>query len=145
MTQTRERKSPPNYWDGNGKYQEQFERLEDDLVPESGSCSTVAGELIRAAGRLNWYFYNNGMGNNTSGAINLLQHHGVVDSKTFSAIHNYSRGKLYKGNFGADRLHNAIIRMTDRTVEFIMENPDLESLDTTTDLFDFQEEAERYV
>jgi hypothetical protein len=144
MTKTRERKSPPNYWDGNAKYQEQFERLEHDLVPESGSCSTVAGELIRAAGRLNWDFYNNGMGNNTSGAINFLKHHGVVNSKTFSTIHKYSRGELYEGNFGADRLHNAIIRMTDRTVEFIIDSPDLESLDNTANLFDFQEEAECY-
>ena len=145
MAKTRERKSPPNYWDGNAKYQEQFERLEHDLVPESGSCSTVAGELIRAAGRLNWDFYNNGMGNNESGAINFLKHHGVVDSKTFSTIHNYSRGELYEGNFGADRLHNAIIRMTDRTVEFILENPDLESLENTVDLLDLEEEEECYV
>ena len=145
MTQTRERKSPPNYWDGNAKHQKQYQRLWDNFVPLTGSCSTVAGELIRAAGRLTYDFYNNGMGNNTSGAINFLKHHGVVDSKTFSAIHEYSRGALYEGNYGADRLHNAIIRMTDRTVEFILANPDLESLDNTDNLFDFEEEEECYV
>ena len=29
-------------------------------------CDTVAGEMLRAAGRLRHDFYNNGMGNNTS-------------------------------------------------------------------------------
>lgn len=49
-----------NYFNGEGAYQEEYERLWDELVPMSGMASTLNGELIRAAGRLNYEFFNNG-------------------------------------------------------------------------------------
>ena len=37
-----------------------FSRLFDQLVPESGKCETVAGEMIRAFNRIGYRFFNDG-------------------------------------------------------------------------------------
>lgn len=60
---TRERKATKmgcSYFNGEGAYQEEYERLWEELVPMNGMASTLNGELIRAAGRLNHEFFNNG-------------------------------------------------------------------------------------
>lgn len=49
-----------SYWNNNGAYQEEHDRLWEELVPSSGSASTIHGELIRAASRLFYEFCNNG-------------------------------------------------------------------------------------
>lgn len=49
-----------SYWNNNGAYQEEHDRLWEELVPSSGSASTIHGELIRAVGRLFYEFCNNG-------------------------------------------------------------------------------------
>ena len=49
-----------SYWDNNGAYQEEHDRLWEELVPPSGTCDTIHGELIRAVGRLFYEFCNNG-------------------------------------------------------------------------------------
>lgn len=49
-----------SYWNSNGAYQEEYDKLWKELVPGSGSCNTLHGELIRAAGRLFYEFCNNG-------------------------------------------------------------------------------------
>jgi hypothetical protein len=49
-----------SYWDGNGKYQKEYDRLWKELVPGSGEAETEEGELIRAVGRLFYEYCNNG-------------------------------------------------------------------------------------
>jgi hypothetical protein len=49
-----------SYWNNNGAYQEEHDRLWAELVPASGSCGTIHGELIRAVARLFYEFCNNG-------------------------------------------------------------------------------------
>jgi hypothetical protein len=49
-----------SYWDGNGKYQKEYDRLWKELVPASGEAETEEGELIRAVGRLFYEYCNNG-------------------------------------------------------------------------------------
>jgi hypothetical protein len=60
-----------SYWNGNGKYQEQYDSL-SRLVPAKGFASTVEGEMLRAASRLYYDYYNNGFCNNTSYAYRFL-------------------------------------------------------------------------
>lgn len=48
-----------SYWDDNGVYQEEFNRLSES-TPDSGSSTTLHGELIRAINRLYYEFCNNG-------------------------------------------------------------------------------------
>ena len=49
-----------SYWDGNGKYNSDYTKLWESLVPDSGEAETIEGELIRAIGRLFHEYCNNG-------------------------------------------------------------------------------------
>ena len=64
--------SKNTYWNRTGTYQAWIDNVGSKLVPSSGRCDTVEGELIRSATRLYYDFYNNGMCNNTSGAVKFI-------------------------------------------------------------------------
>ncbi|MFW9951021.1 MAG: hypothetical protein ACFFKA_12965 [Candidatus Thorarchaeota archaeon] len=49
-----------SYWNDNGAYQKEYDEKWALLVPAQGECSTIHGEMIRAAGRLLYEFCNNG-------------------------------------------------------------------------------------
>jgi hypothetical protein len=58
-----EKKQTPlgnSYWQGNGAYQSEFDRLYNALVPASDMAETIHGEMIRCISRLNYDFANNG-------------------------------------------------------------------------------------
>lgn len=42
----------------------QYKVLYERLVPESGKCETLEGELLRAVSRIYYDYTNNGFGNN---------------------------------------------------------------------------------
>ena len=48
------------YATGSGRYAEVYQAYWNQLVPESGRCNTVQGELIRVIGRLAIEYYRNG-------------------------------------------------------------------------------------
>ena len=48
------------YWGGAGKYQDQYSKLYDKLVPNEGKADTVEGELLRAVGRIIYRHGNDG-------------------------------------------------------------------------------------
>jgi hypothetical protein len=131
------------YWARNGKYQAEYDRL-IELMPSMGKADTVAGELIRATSKLGYDFYNNGMGNNTSGAIHFLAESGVFPEchgdDTFTTVYEYTRGRIYNGAYNGDSLHRAIERTTDRTIEFILAHPELETAPNDTDMHDLAED-----
>jgi hypothetical protein len=131
------------YWDQKGKYQAEYDRLVE-LMPPMGKCDTVAGELIRAASRLGHDLYNNGMGNNTSGAANFLLKKGAIDDSTYKTIYGYTRGQRYDGHYEGDPLQVAMERMVDQTIEFILANPDLETQANSEDIFDFSEDDQHW-
>jgi hypothetical protein len=131
------------YWNGNGRYQADYDRLAE-LMPAMGRCDTVAGELIRAASRLGHDFYNNGMGNNTSGAVNFLRHKGAVERSIYRVIYPYTRGQLYDGHYQGDLFQIAMEKMVDQTVEFIRANPHLETQPNSEDMFDYSEEDQHW-
>lgn len=126
------------YWSGNGPLQEDHNRL-IKLMPAQGPADTVAGEMIRAVSRLGYDFYNNGMGNNTSGALNYLSANDCISYHVFMAIEGYTRGRCYTGNYDGDVLHYSIERMINETVNHILENPELEELKNDEDMFDYQD------
>ena len=49
-----------SYWGNTGAYQEENDRLWEELVPSSGECKTLRGELVRSVGRLFYEYCNNG-------------------------------------------------------------------------------------
>ena len=131
------------YWNQNGTFQSDYDHLKE-LVPMSGNCHTVAGEMIRAVTRLAHDLYNNGMGNNTSGAVNYLSNRNVIDCKTTHAIHPFTMGRHYEGSYNGDSLQVAIESAIDQTIQHILNNPELETQQNDDDMFLHEDEDERY-
>lgn len=65
------------FWNNEHPLCEEHDRLAEALIPMSGSCETLQGEFLRAVSRLYYDHYNNGSGNNTTGAWNLLDRTGA--------------------------------------------------------------------
>ena len=51
------------YWNGEGQYQDLFDKYWKALVPERGRADTDAGNALRAIARINHDVFNNGAGN----------------------------------------------------------------------------------
>ena len=51
------------YWCNNGKYNEEYELMWRELVPDQGMADTTNGEVLRCAARIYYDAYNNGGGN----------------------------------------------------------------------------------
>lgn len=131
------------YWNKQGKFQTEFDEL-IKLMPMSGNSDVLAGELIRAANRLAYDFYNNGMGNNTSGAVNFLAHHSAIAPEVYDVIHPWTTGRIYDGDYDGDYLQVAIERMIDEVVEMIVRNPQLVTMSNTDDIFNYSDRDEYF-
>ena len=131
------------YWNKQGRYQVEFDNL-IGLMPMVGNSPVLAGELIRAANRLAYDFYNNGMGNNTSGAINFLKNHGAIDPDVYNIVHPWTTGRIYNGDYDGDSLQLAIEQMIDSTVLMIVRNPQLITQHNEDDIFNYSDRDEYY-
>jgi hypothetical protein len=60
MTQIKFTQVGKTYFEEEGAYQEEYNRLWNELVPSRGAAQTINGELIRTIGRLTHDFFNNG-------------------------------------------------------------------------------------
>lgn len=127
------------YWHNTGKYQADYDRLCDELIPAMDKADTVAGECLRSVTRLAYDLYNNGMGNNTSGAANFLLRQGVMTVDDHDVIYDYTLGRLYDGHYEGDALQVAIERTIDRAVELILEHPGLQATANDKSMFDYEE------
>lgn len=58
-----------SYWNNEGAYQSQYDELYDKLVPSEGAAENLIGEVLRAASRLAYDYYNNGNMN----ACNIIE------------------------------------------------------------------------
>ena len=117
-----------------------IETLFDQLVPFEGKCESLAGEMVRAAARLRYDFYNNGMGNNTSGALNFLRHHSVIDKQLADYVRPYTTGRLYDGVYEGDFFQVAIDTIVEMTEKFVTSNPQTMTIDNATDMFEFSDD-----
>lgn len=132
------------YWSHNGKHQAESERLAE-LMPMSGKCDTIAGELVRAYSKLYYDFNNNGMGNNTSGAVNFLLEQGAISEDTHAEIHHWTRGRIYEGNYDVTRgLAKDMEAMVNEVIEFILAHPELETTPNEDDMFNYQEDEQQF-
>ncbi len=69
-----------SYWNHNGAYQEEGDRLYEEMVPATGAAETVHGELIRGINRLFHEYCNNGNGNACE--VTRVGDHGWWDEET---------------------------------------------------------------
>ena len=130
------------YWNGNGKYQTEYDRL-IEMMPAVGDADTLGGELIRCVSKLGHELYNNGMGNNSSGAANFLLHHCAINNNTHKTIYPYTRGKLYSGGYNGDSFQCAVESAVDQTIEWILAN-DAASTSNSDSMFNYEEEDQHF-
>ena len=129
------------YWNHSGKHETEYQRITEKCLDPQDSCETVAGELIRASGKLYHDCHNNGMGNNTTGPINYLREMGVFTGddgeQLWDIIYPFTNNR-YAGDQGP-YFDEAIEQMADRTIELILANPKFETLPNDTCMYDYEE------
>lgn len=117
----------------------EFLRLRDELVPDSGPAGTLNGELIRAAIRLEYDFYNNGMLNNTSGAVKFLMNYLPSTPDLTSAL-SFVAGFCNTGRYcpaqDDNELSGAIYTIMEATADFVNGR---DNVPCDVDMFDLQE------
>lgn len=143
----------PNFWNQNHPLSKQSSELFDNLVPNSGNCDTVVGELLRASNKITWDWFNNGWGcNNWSGAVIYIQEHiselnlapEVLSklARELSFAHDYSHGEPVR--FGDARAEFAVTVIHEIIVQGILDKAPEDRTANTIDMYDLQEEDYRH-
>ena len=102
-----------------------FSRLWDQLVPDSGQCQTLQGEVIRIAGRVGYEVYNNGGINwdRSFGAL-LDQYLSVVRSGLPMPPASVARAEAAVASLkGHSMSHQAVDDITELAVAWVRLNP----------------------
>ena len=102
-----------------------FSRLWDQLVPDSGQCKTLQGEVIRIAGRVGYEVYDNGGINwdRSFGAL-LDQYLRVVASGVPLPPSSVARAEAAVASLkGRSMSHQAVDDITELAVEWVRLNP----------------------
>jgi hypothetical protein len=126
------------YWAEKGKHQAELNRI-NALVPDSGPAETLEGELLRSVTRLYYDYYNNGMCNNTSGAVNfLIKYNGKIGlgiGKELDAVYESS----VSGGYGYVNLEVELEKIVDSVIVYIASVKDYTV--NTENLFDFSDDT----
>ena len=83
-----------SYWCKNGKHKEWNTQL-SKLVPLSGKCETLKGEIYRAAVKIYYDFFNNGFGNNWSAPAQFLINHVPLSNDVEQFLYDHGCGNCY--------------------------------------------------
>ena len=115
-----------------------------------GATGTVGGEAVRAAAKVYYDAYNNGFCNNTSNAINFLDHfadiHSIDFTAEYRALHDacvkddgYTDFTPEKGEIGL-----ALDTMVDKVVKWCLDNPKKARVQSDVDMYsnEYYEEFE---
>ena len=108
-----------------------FSRLWDQLVPDSGQCKTLQGEVIRIAGRVGHEVFDNGGINWDRSFGKLLdQYLRVVASGVPLPPDSLSRAEAAVASLkGRSMSHQAVDDITELAVEWVRLNPVLVEMD----------------
>lgn len=120
---------------------DKLNKLFEELVPSSGAAETVAGEIVRAAMRICYRFYNDG---------DLI---GVdYGNETCNYAARYLMAKLPKedgnivaemwGHYDEDKYENLLEKMTTAVVAYIESNPGLKTEKNTDDIQNYIEDED---
>ena len=114
--------------------------LFDELVPPSGKCDSLAGEIIRAASRIGYRFFNDGnqldigYGKETCNAAG----HFLI-KRTNEKIADIVSGMF--GLYSEEKYENRLKDLLAAVVERVEGNPDLRQTETE-DMFDYFDKCE---
>ena len=106
------------YWNNLGKYQNDYNALKE-LVPKAGNAGTVEGEMIRAIGRVYHDYYQTGLSNNTSGAVNFLFYCDIKYSVGLADVLFEIKLECNTGTVTGQNLVKSMERMVDRVVSYV--------------------------
>lgn len=109
------------YWNNTGKFQLEYNAL-TELVPKVGSAGTVEGEMIRAIGRLYYNYYQTGLKDNTSGAVNYLFDCDIAYNLGLADVLFAIKLECNTGTVTGQNLDMAMEHMVDRVVSFVHAN-----------------------
>jgi hypothetical protein len=114
-------KRPGKYYD-RARQPREYQIFWDQLIAPSGKSETIEGELLRAASKIQHDFYNNGFGNNWSGALAYLQQYlpsfGVsLPYSLWNTISPYATGRMHPSN---DKVENQIGLALDQLMDGVM-------------------------
>lgn len=118
-------------FDASATPMREFSRLWDQLVPDSGQCQTLQGEVIRIAGRVGYEVYDNGGINwdRFFGAL-LDQYLNVVRSGLPMPPSSIARAEAAVASLkGRSMSHQAVDDITELAVEWVRLNPVLVEMD----------------
>jgi hypothetical protein len=125
------------FWDRTHPRNHAWESQWEALVPDSGRCGTMEGELMRAASRIHYDFYNNGFGNNWSGALNYLDRYLGLPRPMREELARWSRGRVYpRHDYGDGEMDALLVEL----LESVLDKLDTGSATPNPcDMFDLQE------
>jgi len=146
------------FWNHTHKLSQISEKIQERLIPAMGSCSTLAGELLRAASRIYYDHYNNGSCNNVTGAWNFLEDEGsryinehLQSSTTNDAferamaiVRPYTNCDAPYVDFKNAQLNDALDTIVEAVTHAVMAEAAIKQSHQATryDLFDWQERNE---
>ena len=141
----------PNFWNEDHPLSKDHSNLYDLLVPTSGHCDSIQGELIRASSKIQYDWFNNGWGcNNWSGAVVFLrkflktlpiqQSAEVMNNfyLSLSAASSQSHGEPMYFDAG-----NLVTKIHEVVIQSLLDNPTLIVNVDSDDMYDFQEDDYR--
>ena len=114
--------------------------LFEELVPLSGKCDSLAGEIIRAASRIGYRFFNDGdqlgigYGKETCNAAGRF-----LIKRTNERIADIVSDMF--GLYSEEKYENKLKDMLDAVVEHVEGNPELRQTETE-DMFDYFDKDE---
>ena len=101
----------------------EFSRLWDQLVPDSGQCQTLQGEVIPIAGRVGYEVYDNG-------GINWDRSCGVLLDQYLSVVRSGLLMPSPSASLKSRSMsHQAVDDITELVVEWVRLNPVLMKMD----------------
>ena len=118
------------------KIDEMFERL----VPVSGSCETVAGEIVRALTKIVYRFYNDGdcigvdYGNETCNAAARY----LMKNTNFDVYRVIK--EMWSNNYSDEEINE----LENSVYEFLINHKELETTPNNEDYFDYENENDKW-
>lgn len=108
-----------SYWSNTGRYEKEANELQQ-LVPGSGPAETQRGEIMRAATKIYYDFYNNGFGNNWAAPLIFLAANTQMNRSVYEWLAQYAAGNIHGGR--GDEQY--IERMMDDAIKSALQVPE---------------------
>jgi hypothetical protein len=149
-TEQKMAKELATFWDKTHPLSAQNDKLFKTLVPSSGACKTLQGELLRASCKISYDWFNNGWGcNNWSGAVLFLNQYFkelpvqptaaklAAFNKSLNRVYDFSHGERVKGRITDRSAEKHVTKIHEIVVETLLANKD--AIANSVDMWDLKE------